>query len=242
MNRGYVNLFSIPRLLGHPTAPACFELKLVTRRPADHLLPKEDPAVDGFQLTASLVQSLVWPVTFVIALVALAKLAPGIFPFVERLKYKDLVVEFRQSVKELAAKSSAVRALPVPDESDTGPVDRLYSLAEISPRSAILEAWLQVESAAAHVLQAREPSIAPKVRMAAPLRIGELLNTHDVINGAQLEVFHRLRDLRNKAVHIADATFQSHEVAEYIELAALLAAQIRKGSSGVQSPLALAPK
>ena len=92
------------------------------------------------------------------------------------------------------------------------------------------KAWLEVESAAADVLQMREPT--EKVRMLAPMRLGELLNRNEIINRQQLEIFHRLRDLRNKAVHIAEVTFQLDEIIEYIDLAWALATQIRKGTYG----------
>lgn len=185
--------------------------------------------MDWLQFIAAVVGSLAWPATIIVGFFILKKQLPAIFPFVERLKYKDLEVEFRKSVQELAEKSRAALPPPEPDEQIASPRNRLYTLAEISPRSAILEAWLEVEAAAAEVLQTRDPALAPKVKMAAPLRIGELLNRRQIINGQQLEIFHRLRDLRNKAVHIADVTFQSHEVTDYIELASSLATQIRKG-------------
>jgi hypothetical protein len=188
--------------------------------------------MDWLQFVAAITGSLAWPITLIVAFFVLKSYLPAIFPFVERLKYKDLEVEFRNSVQELAEKSRTALPPAEPDDQSFPPRNRLYMLAEISPRSAILEAWLEVEAAAAEVLQSRDPTLAPKLKMAAPLRIGELLNRREIINGQQLEIFHRLRDLRNKAVHIADATFHSNEVTEYIELASSLAAQIRKGTYG----------
>ena len=187
--------------------------------------------MNRLQFIASVVGSLAWPATLIAAFFILKKYLPAIFPFVERLKYKDFEVEFRKSVEELTAKSQT--ALPAPDdEQTTAPRNRLYSLAEISPRSAILEAWLQVETAAAESLQAKDPDLTSKVRMVAPLRLGEMLNRRQIINGAQREIFNRLRELRNKAVHIGEATFHPSEVTEYIDLASSLASQIRRGVYG----------
>ena len=121
------------------------------------------------------------------------------------------------------------------EEQGAGPKDRLYALAEVSPRSAILEAWLQVEAAAAEVIRAREPESAAKAASMAPLRLGEKLNRHDILTGTQLEIFHQLRALRNKAVHVGDAVFRSDEVAEYIALASSLAAKIRGASSAAET-------
>lgn len=187
--------------------------------------------MDWFQFTASVVGSLAWPATLIAAFFILKKYLPAIFPFVERLKYKDFEVEFRKSVQELAEKSQ--QALPAPDdEQAAAPRNRLYALAELSPRSAILEAWLQVETAAAEALQAKDPDLTSKVRMLAPLRLGEMLNRREIINRAQREIFDSLRELRNKAVHIGEATFHPSEVTEYIDLASSLASQIRRGTYG----------
>lgn len=185
--------------------------------------------MDWLQFISSIVGSLAWPITLVIAFFIIKNHLSTLFPFVERLKYKDFELEFRKSVQELTEKSRDALPRPNVDEQAAAPRDRLYTLAEISPRSAILEAWLEVETAAADALQTRDPQVASKTRMAAPLRLGELLNRYQVINGQQLEIFHRLRDLRNKAVHIGDATFQSSEVTEYIDLASSLASQIKRG-------------
>src|SRR5439155_13373051 len=106
---------------------------------------------------------------------------PALFPFIERLKYKGLEVEFRKSLQELADKSPVALPAPVGDEL-ANERNRLFTLAELSPRSAILEAWLHVETAAAEALQSKDPSLASQVRMAAPLRIGELLNRRQILN------------------------------------------------------------
>ena len=50
--------------------------------------------MDWLQFTASVVGSLVWPATVIAAFFILKNYLPAIFPFVERLKYKDFEVEF----------------------------------------------------------------------------------------------------------------------------------------------------
>jgi hypothetical protein len=187
--------------------------------------------VDGLEFISSVIGSLAWPATVIAGFFLLKHHLPALFPFVERLKYKDFELEFRKSLRETTEKAQSALPEPAPEEA-TAPKNRLYTLAEISPRSAILEAWLDVETAAVEALQAKDVSVGTRPRMMAPLKLGELLNRHQMINGAQLEIFHRLRDLRNKAVHLSDATFHPSEVIEYVDLAASLATQIRKGTYG----------
>ena len=65
-----------------------------------------------------------------------------------------------------------------------------------------------------------------KTYMVAPLRLGEYLKHNQLINESQLEVYNKLREIRNKAVHISEARFDIGEVIEYIKLSIMLANQI----------------
>jgi uncharacterized protein YutE (UPF0331/DUF86 family) len=184
------------------------------------------------QFLSSVIGNVAWPITVMVAFFVLKKHVAALSTFIERLKYKDFEVEFRKSVHELTEQSRTVLAVPENDEQDAIGKNRLYELAEISPRSAILEAWLQVEAAAADAIRTRAPELGSKMPSSSPLRLGEQLNRREIINGKQLEIFHRLRALRNKAVHVGDVIFQLDEVLEYIALATSLASQIRKGNNG----------
>ena len=184
------------------------------------------------QFFASVIGSLAWPATLLVGFFIVKGNIGALSLFVERLKYKDFEIEFRKSVHELTERSRSVLPVQDADEQAASARDRLYALAEISPRSAILEAWLQVETAAVGALQSSDPAVVGKVSGMAPLRLGEQLNRRQIINGAQLEIFHRLRELRNKAVHVGDSVFQPEEVAEYIALASSLASQIKRGGYG----------
>ena len=165
--------------------------------------------MDWLTFTSSLVSSLAWPVTVIAAFFLLKNNLGSLFPFIERLKYKDFELEFRKSIEKLVEKSKT--AIPAPVEVPLPSLaselrDRLFNLAEISSRSAILEAWLQVESAAADIIESKKLTTSFK-RANAPLRFAELLSRNEILDPSQMEIFHQLRDLRNKAVHIGDATF-----------------------------------
>jgi len=179
---------------------------------------------------SSVISSLAWPVTVIVAFFLLKNNLGSLFPFIERLKYKDFELEFRKSIEKLVEKSKTAIPAPV-EEHRSSPAsqlrDRLFNIAEISSRSAIIEAWLQVESAAADVIENRKLTTSFK-RTIAPLRFAELLSRNEILDSSQMEIFHKLRDLRNKAVHIGDATFILEEVAEYIDLALSLASEIRR--------------
>lgn len=190
----------------------------------------ERTRMDWLTFISSLVSSLAWPATVIVAFFLLKNNLGSLFPFIEKLKYKDFELEFRKSIEKLVEKSKT--AIPAPTgETLSSPAlqlqDRLFNLAEISSRSAILEAWLQVESAAADVIESKKLTTSFK-RTIAPLRFAELLSRNEILNSSQMEIFHQLRELRNKAVHIGDATFKLEEVTEYIDLALSLASEIRR--------------
>lgn len=188
--------------------------------------------MDWLEFFASVIGALAWPATLVIGFFLIKRHLIDLFPFIDRLKYKDFELQFRKSVHELAIRSRA--ALPDRREQLPQPSkDRLYSLAEISPRSAILEAWLEIEAAAIDALERQEPDLALKAKGMAPLRLGELLVKRQLLSNDQLEIFHRLRELRNAAVHIREQSFQLDEVAEYIQLSTVLATEIRLRGLGV---------
>ncbi len=178
---------------------------------------------------SSLVASLAWPVTLLIVLFWLKDNLQSLFPFIERFKYKDFEVQFRAAVKEIAEESKTALLAPEPEEEEqpTDIRDQLFQLAEVSPRTAILEAWLHVESWAVRRVQMLGKVPTDKLKNMAPLRLGKLLQDYKILAPNQMHMFHQLRDLRNKAVHVSDARFSTEDVIEYVDLALALARAIR---------------
>ncbi|HFD32537.1 MAG TPA: hypothetical protein ENJ28_07550 [Gammaproteobacteria bacterium] len=184
--------------------------------------------MDWLTFFSSIVNSLAWPVTVVVIIWLLKDNISRIFPFIQKFKYKDFEIEFSRSIRELSEKSeSAIEHPPENLEYLVSPSkDKLYLLAEVSPRSAILEAWLLVEMAAVEVI--KKQGLISKHRMMGPLKIGQYLRKAQVLNEEQLEIYNKLRHLRNQAVHVADTSFNLDEVKEYIDLALSMAYQLEK--------------
>ena len=184
--------------------------------------------MSDFEFVSSLVNSLAWPVSILIILISFKKYIIKIIPSIEKLKYKDFEVEFSKKMKELVDKSKKdiERLSFAEDAANESSENELFGLVDISPRSAILESWLLVETAASKALQKKDPEMIKKTYMVAPLRLGEYLKHNQLINESQLEVYNKLREIRNKAVHISEARFDIGEVIEYIKLSIMLANQI----------------
>lgn len=185
--------------------------------------------MDWLTFISSLVDSLVWP-AFLFGILYLLKdklpeivqKLPEIARYLRRLKYGKLEMEFQDSARKVAADSKeAIPEVPANVNVPTLPVEeareRLNFIAELAPRSAILEAWLQVEAAATDLI--RKKGIASFRSQPGPMRLRDHLVKGDLLNAKQISVFENLRNLRNEAVHVADAAFDLETVLSYIDAA-----------------------
>src|SRR5215204_1277124 len=98
---------------------------------------------------ATLIQALAWPVTVLTIFFLLRRHITGLLPRVRQLKYKDVEISFDERVRELAAEASETLPKPTaPAKLPDGEISQLDALARLSPRAAVLEAWIPVERAA----------------------------------------------------------------------------------------------
>lgn len=136
-------------------------------------------------------------------------------------------MEFGESAKEVRKKTT--EQIPPSVEAPDLPIDdlraRLYETAEFSPRAGILEAWLLVETAAIELVRAR--GINEFRSHPGPQRLGTYLVKAQALTAGQQEVFERLRQLRNEAVHRAEAEFTTAAARDYIDAAFMIAAYFR---------------
>lgn len=183
------------------------------------------------QFISSITDSIAWPLAIVILLLVYKKYIIKLIPAISSLKYKDLELQFSEKVKETVNISKEdIKEIPVAhDDVNISRENRLFGLLEISPRAAILESWLLVETAASKALQKKDSEISKKTSMLAPARLGKYLQEYKVLTELQFTIYDNLREMRNNAIHIADETlFNKNDVTEYIQLALMLANQIEE--------------
>jgi hypothetical protein len=185
--------------------------------------------MDCLTFIASITKSLAWPVAAVVLVLLLKDEIVKVAPFVRRLKAGPVEAEFEREVKELK------RATPAPVEpaavraEDTASKNFLYQLAELHPRSAILESWVRVEAAARAVLSSKVPTVQksgylPAARLAEPLVQAEL------ITQGQVTLYHELRRLRNEVAHAVGFEPTQESARSYIDLASFLQADLEGGN------------
>ncbi len=169
----------------------------------------------------SLVDSLAWPATVLALFYMLREPLRSLLPFVESIKYKDGEVKFRKGLKEARAEAieSKIELKPSPEEKE-----EINQLLNISPSSAIVESWKEIEIAARDKIQelVKDKKIIFKSQR-NPL-------SHLQMTGALIPSTARairdLESLRNQAAHTRDLQISKESTLEYVTLARAITKQI----------------
>jgi hypothetical protein len=172
-----------------------------------------------------LVTALAWPVTVPICIVLLRPLLVGLLPLIRKLKYSDVEIQFGQEVAELKL-AAAASIQPAKVEATRKPIwEELVQLAAVRPRTAILQAWQQVEATLIGTAKNRHLEVAPAVWQ-MPMVLGALMLNAGKISVHQYDFLSRLRQLVNEATHAPVDSVNPDSAVEFVGLALRLAASL----------------
>ena len=176
-----------------------------------------------------LIHAIVWPLTIFTLAILFRREVRAVLARLSRLKYKDIEATFDESLREVERIAHAVTLHPpereIQIESLTpGAEERLNRLVEISPRAAITEAWIEVESAISFAAQ--QLDISNKDGRPQP-NLVQMLHEKAIMNNEVVTTYNRLRSLRNQAAHAKDFALSITETERYVDLAKGLADFIR---------------
>lgn len=149
----------------------------------------------------------------------------------ESLKYKDAEAKFNQQLREAEKEAPSMkRKLPEGWEKATARAlstqhEQFRRIAEISPRAAILEAWLDVEAA---VYAAAERAKLEVRSPANSYTLARNLISQGKIPADIMPFFEKLRKLRNEAAHLPDFVLAEGEANKYLDLSLALANAFRE--------------
>lgn len=170
--------------------------------------------MDSYTFISKLFESLAWPITAVALVLILKSEINKLLPFIRKLKAGPLEAEFARELRDLRNDPSVQPKEIAANLKITPQQEKLLKLAEINPRSAILEAWIAVEAAVKDLTNRRS------VIEARPLgESGKMDAKPELLMGSELILFRELRLLRNQAVHSEDFTPTKEATLNYIELA-----------------------
>lgn len=171
------------------------------------------------ELLVNLLVGIAWPV----AVVWIAYLFKGelrsLLHRMSQLKYKDVEAKFEIGLAEAEARASSIEHA-VPQLAQRPEIitklESLRRIADVSPRAAIMEAWILVEDAAGRsgfVQGATVPRINPHMFVEELVSLGKLPKGSD-------SLLDQMRKLRNQAAHLPDFSLNQDEADRYLQLAA----------------------
>jgi hypothetical protein len=171
------------------------------------------------ELLVQLLIGIAWP----IAVIWIAYFFKGelrlLLQRMSQFKYKDVEAKFEGGLAEAEAKAIAIEkstpSLP-PRPELTSKLEQLRRISDVSPRAAILEAWVLVEEAAGKsgfVQGATIPRVNPHLFVEELVRLGKLPTGSD-------KLLDHMRRLRNQAAHLSDFSLNQDEADRYLQLAA----------------------
>lgn len=167
---------------------------------------------------ARIIEALAWPLTVLLAIFLLRKPLTDLLPHFKRLKYKELELEFEQSLENLRKRSHESRQrheidAPAEDENDF----YLQEVKQLSPRAAILESWIGLETSA--VSTAQHFKIVQADKRLPFVKILQELLLSGVISEENVAIINELRALRNKAAHEISFPITEDEAAKFMSVA-----------------------
>ena len=186
--------------------------------------------MDWLSFVASIVGSLAWPAAVLLLVLVLRRPIGALLPLLQRLKYKELEVEFGRRVEEV--REELAQELPGATALEAGGDggDAIARLAEVSPRSAVLEAWRDVELAALDAAR----RIAGETFRNRTLTFHALrvLEQSDSLDRNVIAVLRDLRGLRNEAAHAPDFALTRESAVDYGTSASFIAQYLRSVGEG----------
>ncbi len=179
-----------------------------------------------------IIDSLAWPIIILIIILIFKSEFSKVVSQLSNLKYRDFEAKFGNQLQEAENKLKEIKkpeSFDIPEEESKADItedndyERLLRLAEISPRAAISEAWIQIESAAKTAasqagLNVRKPE--------SVINIVKAFIKNGIFDEMNLEAFDVLRSLRNNAIHTPDFYIPQDETEKYIDLALRLAFEL----------------
>jgi hypothetical protein len=163
--------------------------------------------MDWLTFIAQLISALAWPVTLIVIILVLRRPLTELFPLVRRLRFQGIELDFSREIQALVyeARGQLPRVHSVLNAE--GPLrTQCIELAQVSPRTVVLESWIQLEKAAIDASR-RHGLKLKSAELHSPLILGQALEESSFLEGNTPMIYHQLRNLRNAAAHASEFAF-----------------------------------
>lgn len=175
--------------------------------------------MDILNFIGQIIQAIVWPITALTIVLLLREPLCRVIPLLEKLKYKDFELQFRQQLEMVKQEISL--------EKERGLTDtdiQTIKLAEVSPRTAIQEAWRQIETAAQKKMFELIPKEQRKKRWLKDA--AHYLEFSGALIPMTAKALRDIYFLRNRAAHSPEFALTTNDALEYISVARQIQRQI----------------
>lgn len=186
--------------------------------------------MDNLTFIVEITKSLAWPVAATAISMIFKKPLAELISQLMNMKVQGAEFKFGKAVKEIkaeeASKSSGNALADVPTN--------LIRLADISPRGALLDAWIEVEDS---LLEARKRCAIRKqsgwdddspIPATMSLNLINSFYKRGIVSGDALDLYRKLRAIRNEVVHSRKLRLSSDEVYDFLELSMRLKSEFDK--------------
>jgi hypothetical protein len=177
------------------------------------------------------IEAIAWPFAIIWLAYMFRREVRQLLGRMSTFKYKDMEANFEKELLKAETEAKKITTIEGKTWEDataravTTQFEQFQRIAEISPRAAILESWLDVEVA---IMAAAEKA---GLEVKAPVNITQLakhLFAMGAINNEVVPVFQSIRNLRNQAAHMAEFTLSYEEAIKYLNLALGVANTFRR--------------
>lgn len=185
--------------------------------------------MDTLTFISNIVSALAWPLAVIVIVLMLRSPLIALLRNLKRLKFKDAELDFEKAVIEL-------KGIEAREGKQVALTESKLKLAELSPRGAILESWLELEEAIASAAESQGIGrTRPGGASGLPVPVdswahAQMLAVSGKLSTNSLERFQKLRQIRNKAVHVTDDVIRQEDAESFIRLVAELKMEIRNAS------------
>ena len=173
---------------------------------------------------ASLVDSLSWPISIFFLVLILRRPITKLLERTASIRWGDKRIEFDSSLTDVRKRvdrtfrdSPDIGMDPSSNQQALDSLNQAFEYRNKHPRQAIIEAWLEVETALDAAVERLGLYEAYGKRRHAGLAI-RLLRSAEQLRGDWAEALNGLRRLRNKAAHDRQFDLAPDQAEEYIQL------------------------
>ncbi|MDR3436314.1 hypothetical protein [Telmatospirillum sp.] len=160
-------------------------------------------------------KAVAWPIAAIAIAIIFRKTIPNLIERLSSFKYGGFEAAFANQAANIAENITRTSDQPPSFVDSDG--ERLLSLAQESPRAAVLEAWLRVERKLHQLAEERHVDIRNN-----PMTLVRSLRDAQAISSETERALNGLRQLRNLAVHAHSDELSSQKAIEFVTYASAL--------------------